>query len=418
MLAFSSFRAPENGFIVEGKEGKNLHLEHLEDEVLNGGVEGVSLAFKFLDALSEMMNGSAKSSVKITTKWDGAPAIFCGKDPADGQFFVGTKSVFAQNPKLCKTPKDVDEYYSESGLNPKLKTALSKLADIGIPDGHVFQGDMMFTSEDLVDKTIDGTDYVTFQPNTIVYAIPKNTPLAKQIKGCKIGVVFHTDYSGSGDLSEYRASFNPAVSKLRAPKDVWVQDAEYSDASGTAMFTAKESSNFSNQIKDARKIASKVDKSLIERFASDEKLRVDIKAFMNSKIRQGQRIGNTAKMAIELLAYLEEKQMKKIAKLKTQKTIDAKTADLKKFISDLTAQKGKVKIVFDLMNAIQTAKDFIVKKLEKVKQMTDTFVKTETGFKVTGPEGFVAVDKMKGNAVKIVDRLEFSMANFNAVKSW
>ena len=110
--------------------------------------------------------------------------------------------------------------------------------------------------------------------------------------------------------------------------------------------------------------------------------------------------------------------MKKIAKLKTQKTIDAKTADLKRFISDLTNQKGKVKIVFDLMNAIQTAKDFVVKKLEKVKQMTDTFDKTETGFKVTGPEGFVAVDKMKGNAVKIVDRLEFSMANFNAVKSW
>lgn len=418
MLGFSSFRAPETGFIVEGKEGKNLHLEHLEDEVLNGGVEGVSLAFKFLDSLEEMMNGSSKSSVKITTKWDGAPAIFCGKDPADGQFFVGTKSVFNQNPKLCKTAKDVDDMYPESGLNPKLKIALAKLADVGIPDGHVYQGDMMFTSEDIEDKTIDGTDYITFQPNTIVYAIPKNTPLAKQIKGCKIGVVFHTDYSGSGDLSEYRASFNPAVNKLKASKDVWIQDAEYSDASGTAVFNDKESKVFSSQIVDAKKIAKKVDRSLIERFASDEKLRVDIKAFMNAKIRQGQRIGNTSKMAIELLAYLEEKQMKKIAKLKTQKTIDAKTADLKKFISDLTKQKGKVKIVFDLMNAIQTAKDFIVKKLEKVKQMTDTFVKTETGFKVTAPEGFVAVDKMKGNAIKLVDRLEFSMNNFNAIKSW
>jgi len=418
VLAFSSFRAPETGFIVEGKEGKNLHLEHLEDEVLNGGVEGVAMAFKFLDALQEMMNGSAKSSVKITTKWDGAPAIFCGKDPADGQFFVGTKSVFAQNPKLCKTPKDVDEFYSESGLNPKLKIALAKLKDVGIPDGHVFQGDMMFTSEDLKDKTIDGTDYVTFQPNTIVYAIPKNTPLAKQIKGCKVGVVFHTDYSGKGDLAEYRASFNPNVKALKPAKDVWIQDAEYSDASGTAMFTAKESKDFSGMINLARSVSKKVDKSLIERFASDEKLRVDVKAFMNSKIRQGQRIGNTAKMAMELLAYLEEKQMKKIAKLKTQKTIDAKTTDLKKFISDLTKQKGKVKIVFDLMNAIQQAKDYIVKKLEKVKQMTDTFVKTEKGFKVTGPEGFVAVDKMKGNAVKIVDRLEFSMANFNAIKSW
>ena len=418
MLAFSSFRAPETGFIVEGKEGKNLHLEHLEDEVLNGGVEGVSTAFKFLDALEEMMRGSSKSSVKITTKWDGSPAIFCGKDPADGVFFVGTKSIFNQNPKLCKTVKDVDEHYSDSGLNPKLKIALAKLKDIGIPDGHVFQGDMMFTSEDLENKTIDGTDYVTFQPNTIVYAIPKGTPFANQIKGCKLGVVFHTDYSGSGELAEYRASFNPAVKKLRAPKDVWIQDAEYSDASGTAMFTATESKKFSGMLDGARKIGKKIDHSLIERFAKDEKLRVDVKAFMNSKIRQGQKIANTAKMAIELLAYLEEKQMKNIGKLKTQKTIDAKTTDLKKFIKDLSSSKGKLKIVFDLMNAIQQAKDYIVKKLEKVKQMTDTFVKTETGFRVTGPEGFVAVDKMKGNAVKIVDRLEFSMANFNAIKSW
>lgn len=418
MLAFSSFRAPETGFIVEGKEGKNLHLEHLEDEVLNGGVEGVSTAFKFLDALEEMMSGSSKSSVKITTKWDGAPAIFVGKDPSDGEFFVGTKSIFNQSPKLCKTPKDIDEHYSDSGLNPKLKIALAKLAKVGIPDGHVFQGDMMFTSEDLEDKTIEGTDYITFQPNTIVYAIPKGTPLANQIKGCKLGVVFHTDYSGSGELSEYRASFNPAVNKLRAPKDVWIQDAEYSDASGTAHFTATESKKFSTMLNDARKIGKKVDHSLIERFAKDEKLRVDVKAFMNSKIRQGQKIANTAKMALELLAYLEDKQMKKIAKLKTQKTIDAKTTDLQKFIKSLTSQKGKLKIVFDLMNAIQGAKDYIVKKLEGVKQMADTFVKTDTGFKVTGPEGFVAVDKMKGNAVKIVDRLEFSMANFNAIKSW
>ncbi len=419
MLSFTSFKAPEGvNFIVEGKEGKNLHLEHLEDEVLNGGVAGVAMAFKFLDALNEMMEGSATSSVKITTKWDGAPAIFCGEDPSDGKFFVGTKSVFASNPKLCKSDADVDEFYSESGLNPKLKIALKELSTIGIPKGHVFQGDMMFTSDDLSDQTIDGTDYITFQPNTIVYAIPKGTPLAREIKGCKIGVVFHTDYSGKGELSEYRASFNPAVDKLKRPKGVWIQDAEYSDASGTAMFTKSESKKFSKQIADARKIANRVDKSIIERFASDDKLRVDIKAFMNSKIRQGQKIANTSKMALELLEYLEDKQMKKISKLKTQKTIDAKTSALKEFIAGLMTSKGKIKIVFDLMSAIQEAKDFIVKKLEKVKQMTDTFVKTETGFKVTGPEGFVAVDKMKGNAVKIVDRLEFSMANFNAIKSW
>ena len=35
----------------------------------------------------------------------------------------------------------------------------------------------------------------------------------------------------------------------------------------------------------------------------------------------------------------------------------------------------------------------------------------ENGYEVTGEEGFVAVDKI-GNAIKLVDRLEFSKLNF------
>jgi hypothetical protein len=59
----------------------------------------------------------------------------------------------------------------------------------------------------------------------------------------------------------------------------------------------------------------------------------------------------------------------------------------------------------------------IVRKLEKVKDIK-TLMKTSTGFKVTAPEGFVAIDKLKGGAVKLVDRMEFSMQNFNAAKNW
>ena len=48
-----------------------------------------------------------------------------------------------------------------------------------------------------------------------------------------------------------------------------------------------------------------------------------------------------------------------------------------------------------------------------------TFLRTAKWFKVTGEEGYVASDKI-GNAVKIVDRLEFSRANFspNVIKGW
>ena len=49
-----------------------------------------------------------------------------------------------------------------------------------------------------------------------------------------------------------------------------------------------------------------------------------------------------------------------------------------------------------------------------------TFLKTKDGFEVTGVEGFVAIDHLTGGAVKIVDRMEFSRANFSAdiLKGW
>jgi hypothetical protein len=70
------------------------------------------------------------------------------------------------------------------------------------------------------------------------------------------------------------------------------------------------------------------------------------------------------------------------------------------------------------MNLIVDAKNMIVKTLQQIKQITGTFLKTDDGFKVTNPEGFVAVDKLKGNAVKLIDRLEFAHANFTAAKAW
>jgi hypothetical protein len=74
--------------------------------------------------------------------------------------------------------------------------------------------------------------------------------------------------------------------------------------------------------------------------------------------------------------------------------------------------------IFQIQNDIVAAKNMIIKKLQQMKQVTGTFLRTDDGFKVTNPEGFVAVDKLKGNAVKLVDRLEFAHANFNAQKAW
>ena len=154
--------------LTESKAGKNLHLEHLEDEIINFGIGGGRGAINFLQELRDMLSGSSSNSVNMTVKWDGAPAIFCGIDPSDNKFFVAKKSVFNINPKLYKTNAEIDGDLS-GALNSKFKVALAELSKLGIKN--VLQGDLMFT-DDISTETIDDKKYFTFQPNTIVYATP------------------------------------------------------------------------------------------------------------------------------------------------------------------------------------------------------------------------------------------------------
>ena len=215
-------------FLTESKEGKNVHLEHLEDNVLNAGVSGAREAINFLRSLRDMLAGHTGTKMNVTTKWDGAPAIFAGVNPENGKFFVGTKSVFAKNAKLNYTDDDIDENHPAEGLNQKLKLALAFLPKLGIKG--VLQGDMMFSKGDIKQETIDGEDYIIFQPNTIVYAVPTSSKLAKSMLAAQVGVVFHTAYSGK-TLETMKASFNIDISHLKQTKDVWFRDASFTDAS-------------------------------------------------------------------------------------------------------------------------------------------------------------------------------------------
>ena len=101
---------------------KNTHLEHLEDDILNDGTKGGKNAITFLRELGDMLS-EKPSSMMITTKWDGAPAIICGIDPETEQFFVGTKSVFNKNPKVNYTTSDISRNHSGE-LATKLSIAL------------------------------------------------------------------------------------------------------------------------------------------------------------------------------------------------------------------------------------------------------------------------------------------------------
>lgn len=389
--------------------------EHIEDEVLNRGVSGARDAINFLQSLRDMLAGHSQSKVNVTTKWDGAPAVFCGINPENGKFFVGTKGIFNANPKLNYTDADIDANHSSEGLNSKLKVALRYLPKLGIKG--ILQGDMMFAKGDIDEKVIDGQSYITFQPNTIVYAVPSDAKLARMMLSAQMGIVFHTSYTGK-TMADMNASFNIDIGHLTTTKDVWFRDASFTDASGTATFTAEETAAITGVLSQAGKTFQSINSLNLNRISASETIMTYIKTFNNTKVRAGQAIRDTRAHTFELTRWVEAKLNKDISDAKKADTKKKRTKEKTEIMRFFNNAAKDLKAIFDLMNLLVTAKNMIVKKLQQMKQVTGTFLRTDDGFKITNPEGFVAVDRLKGNAVKLIDRLEFAHANFNATKNW
>ena len=398
-------------------EAKNTHMTHIEDLILDGGVKGARQAILALRSLRDMLSGNAKAPVDITVKWDGAPAVFAGVDPEDGQFFVAKKGIFAKNPKVYKNHEDIDADTS-GDLNKKLKLAYDNLKDLGITG--VIQGDFMFEKKDLKTQKINGINHITFHPNTIVYAIPTDNKLAKEIASAKIGIVWHTSYSG-GTFETMSAEFGKEiVPKLKKTKDVWMVDATLPDLSGTATLTAKETTALSTRLSMAGKIFRTISSKTLKEIESNKELNLIINIYNNRMVRKGQRIKNTKKHATGLIMFVNDRYAKEIDKRSSQKGKDVqitKRDELLKFFNKKNLKN--LQLVFDLQNLVIDSKLILINKLNKLSKI-GTFVKTTSGFRVTNPEGFVAIDRMEGGAVKLVDRLEFSTNNFSKdiIKGW
>ena len=401
-------------YIVEA--AKNLHMTHLEDQVIYGGVDGARQAILALRSLRDMLAGEAKRPVDVTVKWDGAPAIFAGVDPRDGKFFVAKKGVFNKNPKVYKTDADIDADTS-GDLSNKLKTCLKHMPSLGIKG--VVQGDLMFTSDDIDTDTIDGKKYYTFQPNTIVYDVPTDSDGGKEIKNAKMGIVFHTRYTGS-DFESMKASFDVKASEFKASRDVWFQDATLRDLSGTATLTKKDTDEVTKALSEAGKIFRKIAGSTLREIEGNATLAQTIETYNNTFVRKQEVIKDTRKHVDGLIKYISDKYQKEIDTKKSDKgkaTWEAKKADILKFFS--SSNKANLKLLFDLQKAIVSAKLIIINKLNRLQKIS-TFVRTPNGFKTTGVEGYVAIDKLSGGAVKLVDRMEFSYNNFSPdiIKGW
>lgn len=406
-------------------EDKNTHLEHLEDEIINNGVSGGKTAISFLISLSDMLQGYSKKKMNVTVKWDGAPAIFAGTNPENGKFFVGTKAIFnvpkeeggRVGPLINYTHADIDKNHP-GGPGPKLHVALDHFKKLKIPG--VWQGDLLYTQDDLKTTEVGGDASVIFTPNTITYAVPLVSELANTIQAAKIGVVWHTTYSGK-TMDSMKAKFGANAKSLAKSRNVWSIDAAFKDTSGNVKFTSAEAKQFQKVLNMASGSLKKAS-NYLRVIEKDVKAKNEwtpggtMKIFLNSYIRGGQKIENTKKVLEFFGKYYEERLNKKIKSVKSAAGKKKWEQIKKDGLSEYNKYKKDFYYVIATYITLQTAKTLIIKKLERAENI-GTFIRTPNGYKVTAPEGFVAIDHV-GKATKLVDRLEFSTNNFTVDKSW
>ena len=400
--------------VVEDEGGKNTHLEHIEDLIFLQGAEGAKSALQYINSVRDMLEEGGTVGKGVTVKWDGAPAIVTGIDPQDGKFFVAKKGAFNVSPKLYKSNQDIDSDITKEGLNAKMKIALAELGKLGIQG--VVQGDMMYTKGDLQEAEIDGKDSFVFQPNTITYAVPKDSDLGKRIAQSEMGIIFHTTYTGD-NISDMTASFGVDISGYNKPSSVWFDDATYKDLSGQASLTPAENKAI---LSGLNATASAMKSANFDAVNNNDYKQLFMQ-YVNARIRRGdQQIADPNSFAQDFAKWYNDYVQKDISKLKNQ---DPQAPAVKKRLDKINAQN---KFVNDNMEGIAGAlavykdiialKNMLINKLNKVDSIK-SLLKTDTGYKVVNPEGFVAIGTESG-AVKLVDRMEFSKNNFNAIKSW
>ena len=397
----------------------NVHLEHIEDEIFNFGIEGGRASINFIRSLRDMLMSGSSRSVNVTVKWDGAPAIFCGKHPETGKFFVAKKSLFNKTPKFYTSIAEIDADLSGQ-LAEKFKACFTNLKDIGIDN--ILQGDLMFTKGDLTKEDINGESYETFQPNTIMYAVPSTSKLASTMRKANVGIVFHTTYTGDS-LDDLKASFGADISKHKKTSKVWMDDAEYKDVSGTATFTKKDSAEITRLMSRTGKVFQKIKKPTLDGFLKLQgqmEAGMSYKTYHNSKVRAGENFLrlNYKKHTDDYLKFVEEKFDAQIDKLKKPDAKKVKAKNKNIYLTQIRKYLPLLRTLVEFQALINYAKIKILAKVNKAKQLTAMFVKKDNGFDVVSPEGFVAIDNDLGGAVKLVDRMEFSLNNFTVQKDW
>ena len=419
-MLFSEYHNQLNNPLLLEQDQTNKHLTHLDELILVKGREGGEKTIDYITQMLDLLKGHSKSSVNTTVKWDGAPAVVIGRDPV-GKFFVGSKSVFAAEPKLNYSTQDILKNHAESpGLADKLIKVFNvfKNADV---DG-VYQGDLLFWKGSL-DKNLsfDGDKYIGFRPNTILYAVRADSEEAAKIlqvaNSNGVGVVFHTKYTVSFDENKKvrfgGTQFGIGVEHINAP-NAYVLDAKFENQAGTVSLTSEESIFIKREIDFLDHILRTINFKNIE---TDPKTLPNLNIFINSLIRKGGFIESTNDAYDGYKEWLASRWDSEIEK-RTRK--EAKIQQKNLALQNTENCKEDIIKIFQFIKNTKAVKDIFIQKYNNILKGASIgtyLIQANGDIQVTNPEGYVAFDQDQ-NGVKFVDRLEFSRANFTIPKDW
>ena len=390
-------------------ESKNVHLEHLEDLVFNRGYAGAEEALNYIDSLRHMLAEGTGTTTQLTVKWDGSPAIICGIDPADGKFFVGTKAVFSKGePKRGKTARQIQDWYGDQPeLAEILINALKYLSKLNI--GGVVQGDLLFTPGKVTRVEVNDELCYVFTPNTITYAVPVGSHLGQRIAEAKLGIIFHTTYSGGDTIDTMSAQFGVNITAFTQTRDVWFDDATYKDYTGLASLTPSENLKIEKYLAATAKTMQKIGPQRFDIVLEDREFNRMIKPFINKQIRAGAYATEPTKFLQQFIQHYNDEMMKGVDD-PTSRVAQNRVAKIKAKEQWIADNSNNLVGILAVYKRVIELKHMLLAKLARVESI-GTFQKTNDGYKVTAPEGFVAIGH-DGGAVKLVDRLTFSRTNF------
>ena len=394
-------------------EFKRTHLEHIEDVIITDGYNGGKAVIDYFRGLLVTLQGTSSEAISVSVKWDGAPAVICGTHPETGRFFVGTKSVFAQNAKINYTKQQIAKNHGTEVLGQKLLKCLVHLKKLNIQN--VVQGDLLFTDEDILRKNLNGVPHLTFTPNTITYAVPEDSDIGRQIDAAKVGIIFHTTYTGEV-FADMTASGEADVQSLTQSSDVFFDNATYKDVSGSAKFTADETKQFMNGIDKLEALLNNVPRDLSNLLGTNQDFVPYFQMYINAMVKQGQLPANVNEFLQGFQKFYADRMQQQLTGLKAQKALQIRQDKMKQMPAFMTNIKRPLQAMLTFYKSVQLLKGFVLKKMNQAMAI-GSFAQTDSGLEVTDPEGFVAVDKT-GNAVKLVDRLGFSRRNLAIVKKF